>query len=151
MASASRSALSAEPNLTPILDMVFQLITFFMLVISFKTAAMDPSVRLPVVGSARPKLGETERNFAVLNIDAEGNLRLFGETHDLEEYLAAEAVALRQAAEPLIAEGEADFLLTAIIRADRATPFNEVNRVLAACKTHGFRNVTFKFVEPRAN
>ena len=30
-----------EPNLTPILDMVFQLITFFMLVINFKGAAMD--------------------------------------------------------------------------------------------------------------
>src|SRR4029079_7278707 len=92
-----RSGLSAEPNLTPILDMVFQLITFFMLVISFKTASMDPGVRLPVLGSARPMQKETERNFAVLNIDASGALRVYGETCDLEKYLTDEAVALRQA------------------------------------------------------
>jgi biopolymer transport protein ExbD len=151
MASASRSALSAEPNLTPILDMVFQLITFFMLVISFKTAAMDPSVRLPVVGTARPQHGETERNFAVLNIDADGNLRLFGETHDLEQYLAAEALALRQAAQQPTSDAQSDFVLAAVIRADRETPFIAVNRVLAACKAHGFRNVTFKFIEPQPN
>jgi feruloyl esterase len=42
-----------EPNLTPILDMVFQLITFFMLVINFQAAAVDMSLKLPVVGSAR--------------------------------------------------------------------------------------------------
>ena len=46
--------VKAEPNLTPILDMVFQLITFFMLVINFKSAEMDLSLKLPVVGSARP-------------------------------------------------------------------------------------------------
>ena len=43
-----------KPNLTPILDMVFQLITFFMLVINFKSASMDLSLRLPVVGTAKP-------------------------------------------------------------------------------------------------
>src|SRR5215470_2728726 len=98
MSSSLSHNASAEPNLTPILDMVFQLITFFMLVISFKTAAIDTSVRLPIVGSAQPKQGDTERNFAVLNIDANGNLRVFGETCDLEKYLTDEAVHLRKAA-----------------------------------------------------
>src|SRR5262245_60398653 len=146
--SKSRSTLSAEPNLTPILDMVFQLITFFMLVISFKTAAIDTSVRLPVVGSAQPKQGETERNFAVLNIDADGNLRVFGETCDLEKYLTEEAVHLRKAAvagdvtEHDANSSDADLELAAVIRADRATSFGNMNRVLAACKAHGFRNVT---------
>jgi len=143
-----RSDLSAEPNLTPILDMVFQLITFFMFVISFKTAAMDPGVRLPVVGSAQPKQKETERNFVVLNIDAGGTLRVYGEAYDLEKYLAMEAVALRQAAgDQVSAAAKAEFALAAIIRADRATPFRELNRIIASCKEHGFRNVTFKVLE----
>src|SRR5436190_1151310 len=51
---SAMSQEGTEPNLTPILDMVFQLITFFMLVINFKSASMDLSLRLPVVGSARP-------------------------------------------------------------------------------------------------
>jgi biopolymer transport protein ExbD len=145
----ARSGVSAEPNLTPILDMVFQLITFFMLVISFKTASMDPGIRLPVVGSAQPKQGETERNFAVLNIDASGALRVYGEAYDLEKYLSLEAVELRKDAGNKVAGGQAEVPLSAVIRADRATPFSELNRVIAACKEHGFRNVTFKVLDPQ--
>lgn len=52
-ASVGGSGQKAEPNLTPILDMVFQLITFFMLVINFKSASMDLELKLPVLGSAR--------------------------------------------------------------------------------------------------
>jgi biopolymer transport protein ExbD len=144
----ARFSISAEPNLTPILDMVFQLITFFMLVISFKTAAMDPGIRLPVAGSARPKTSETERDFAVLNIDASGRLRVYGEACDLEQYLSAEAVALRRATgQQASAATPADLSLAAVIRADRATPFTELNRVLAACKRHGFLSVTFKVLD----
>lgn len=148
----ARSTISAEPNLTPILDMVFQLITFFMLVISFKTASMDPGIRLPVVGSAQPKQKESERNFVVLNIDTSGALKVYGEACDLEKYLAAEAIALRKhASDQVSAAAQADLALAAVIRADRATPFTELNRVLAACKQHGFRNITFKILEAEPN
>ncbi len=47
--SAGAGDDSGEPDLTPILDMVFQLITFFKLVCNFKAAAMDLSLSLPVV------------------------------------------------------------------------------------------------------
>ena len=55
----------SEPNLTPILDMVFQLITFFMLVINFKAAELDLSLQLPVLASARP-LPEPGSNLKML-------------------------------------------------------------------------------------
>lgn len=51
---AHGSEMNLEPNLTPLLDLVFQLITFFMLVINFKGASLDLSLKLPVLGSARP-------------------------------------------------------------------------------------------------
>ncbi len=58
-----------EPNLTPILDMVFQLITFFMLVINFKAAELDLNLQLPVLTSAKP-LGDTKgMKFLVLNVE----------------------------------------------------------------------------------
>ena len=56
-----------EPNLTPILDMVLQLITFFMLVISFKAAEIDQTLNLPVLGSARP-LDASDMKVLVLNV-----------------------------------------------------------------------------------
>jgi len=93
MGGSISSADRAEPNLTPILDMVFQLITFFMLVINFKTASMDMSLRLPAVGSARPV--ETKgTDLLVLNIDRQGVLRVFGnEIQDIPGYIAMEAQA----------------------------------------------------------
>ena len=57
-----------DPNLTPILDMVFQLITFFMLVINFKAAELDLSLKLPVLGSARPLPEGATTKILVLNV-----------------------------------------------------------------------------------
>ena len=55
MSGSVSSEITAAPNLTPLLDMVFQLITFFMLVINFKSAELDLALKLPVVGSARSR------------------------------------------------------------------------------------------------
>ena len=66
--SVPGSALKAEPNLTPILDMVFQLITFFMLVMNFKAAELDLSMRLPVIGSAKPLPDGAQVKLLVLNV-----------------------------------------------------------------------------------
>ena len=60
--------VKAEPNLTPILDMVFQLITFFMLVINFKAAELDLSLQLPVLGSAKPLPEDQNMKLLVLNV-----------------------------------------------------------------------------------
>jgi biopolymer transport protein ExbD len=92
-ASLSHSS-SAEPNLTPILDMVFQLITFFMLVINFKTAAMDLDLKLPVVGSARPVDTQGQEDLLILNINSQGQLRVYGQLiSDVGSYIGHEAQA----------------------------------------------------------
>lgn len=146
--SRRRQAVSAEPNLTPILDMVFQLITFFMLVVSFKTASMDPNVRLPVLGSGQPSHPEADRNYVVLNIDTAGALRVLGQAVDLDAYLAQEVDTLKEAAQ--LANPAFDpnsFRVAAVIRADRETPFTHLHRVFTACKEHGFRDVTLKVMD----
>src|SRR5215510_9072161 len=92
-ASMSHSA-SAEPNLTPILDMVFQLITFFMLVINFKAASMDLDLKLPVVGSAQPVETGGKDDLLILNINSQGQLRVYGQLiPDIASYIANEAQA----------------------------------------------------------
>ncbi len=63
------AAEKAEPNLTPILDMVFQLITFFMLVLNFKAAELDLSLRLPFSGSAKPLPPDAQVKMLVLNVE----------------------------------------------------------------------------------
>src|SRR6476661_2528827 len=78
---------SAEPNLTPLLDVVFQLITFFMLVINFTSENYDQRVHLPVAGSARP-VEDSQRvseDRLVLNIDREGHLLVAGQVQPFNE------------------------------------------------------------------
>ena len=81
MSASMGNELKAEPNLTPLLDVVFQLITFFMLVINFSQDNFDSRIRLPVAGSARPQDDAARLNDErlVLNIDGKGNLIFNGE------------------------------------------------------------------------
>lgn len=136
-----------EPNLTPILDMVFQLITFFMLVTSFKAAALDVSLKLPVIGSAQPVDTTGMGDLLVLNVDQHGSIRVFGEERqDVEQYIASEAqaaLARAQAADPQLKSGD-DLPNTIVVRADRATPFHLLNRVVRACQANGFRKFHYR-------
>ncbi len=146
MPSRINCLTSAQPNLTPILDMVFQLITFFMLVINFKAAAMDQSLKLPVIGSARPADTEGQEDVLVLNIDSEGNLIVYGKKVEVGPYLARESQASSLTARrrsPDFHYGDA-LPTMVVVRADRRTPFRLLNRVLSACQKEGFRRLTFK-------
>jgi biopolymer transport protein ExbD len=145
--------VKAEPNLTPLLDMVFQLITFFMLVINFKSAEMDLSLKLPVVGSARPVETHGQVGLLVLNINSTGELKIYGGVvKDIEKYIAVEANASRMAARIESPDSEAgqDLPTTIVIRADRATPFKMINRVIKACQDNGFRKFALKAVDKEA-
>ena len=141
MAGQLSQEVKAEPNLTPILDMVFQLITFFMLVINFKSAEMDLSLKLPVVGSARPVETHGQRGLLVLNIDQHGQPEdLRRDRQNIEAYIAAKPMprGWPRTSTPTIRR-PAGLPTTVVIRADRATPFKMINRVIKACQDNGFR------------
>lgn len=137
----------ASPNLTPMLDMVFQLITFFMLVINFKAASLDLDLKLPVVGSARPVDTNGQTDLLVLNIAKDGNLRVYQQNRDIESYVAGEAQVSRLAAKRTMSDEEIDkngLGTTVVIRADKETRFRDLNRVITTCQDHGFRQFAFK-------
>ena len=130
----------AEPNLTPLLDMVFQLITFFMLVINFKGASLDLSLKLPVLGSARPLDRQGKLEPLLLNSDSEGRVHAYGQKVDIEQHIGREARFLKEqlriAGTPL---GNGELPVPVIVRADRAAPFHLVNHVLTVCQNQGYR------------
>ena len=140
-----------EPNLTPILDMVFQLITFFMLVINFKGAALDRSLQLPVLGSARPLDTQGQEGLLVLNIDADGRLKVYGVEKDIASYIAKEA---QVEAQKLTAAGRKyqpgdELPATVVIRADQQTQFTRLNAVITACQMHGYRKFSLRAMNRR--
>jgi len=129
------------------LDMVFQLITFFMLVINFKAASLDLDLTFPVVGSAKPVKMGGPVDLLLLNINKNGELRVYGKAiENIDQYIADEAhvsslVDRRKNAN--FVEG-AGLSSTVVIRADEATPFKALNKVIKSCQENGFRNFSMK-------
>jgi biopolymer transport protein ExbD len=155
MSGSVSSEIKAEPNLTPMLDMVFQLVTFFMLVINFKSAALDLSLKLPVVGSAKPVDSQGQEELLILNIDNLGTVNVYGvkkKDREIESYIAGEAQASLLTArqkQPDIKFGD-ELPTTVVIRADKNTPFKLLNRVIKACQDSGFRKFALKGLDKAA-
>jgi biopolymer transport protein ExbD len=149
MAAQMSHDVRADPNLTPMLDMVFQLITFFMLVMTFKSAEIDFNLSLPVVGSARPVSSEGRTGLLVLNIDRAGNLRTTQPIHDIDAFvhIQSQATLAANRMTPADLEAGGELPTTVVIRADRAASFGKLNRVIKACQQSGFRKFALKAVE----
>ncbi len=150
--SASVGADRAEPNLTPLLDVVFQLITFFMLVINFSNENYDARVRLPVAGEAKP-VEDSEKaameDRLVLNVDRQGHLILNGRVLTTSQALQeikhqADLVKLNVEAAGLKVDLAKGWPTTIVLRADRDTPFSSLYTLITACQARGFRKFALK-------
>jgi biopolymer transport protein ExbD len=149
--SAVITELRAEPNLTPLLDIVFQLITFFMLVINFSQDNFDSRIKLPVAGSARPQDDAAKLNDErlVLNIDSQGHLIWNGQVLTADEAtnkIKLEAQIARQTIKTLrgkVVEGEG-LPARVVIRADRDTPFAPIFAMIKTCQNNSYEKFDLK-------
>jgi biopolymer transport protein ExbD len=143
--------IKAEPNLTPLLDVVFQLITFFMLVINFSTENYDQRVRLPVAESARPveDAQQIAEDRLVLNIDQDGHLLINGEVQPLHRAIQtikhqADLVKLNLKVGGVKLDANGGLPTTIVLRADKETSFASLNNLIKACQSNGFRKFALK-------
>jgi biopolymer transport protein ExbD len=151
MSAQMTSELKAEPNLTPLLDVVFQLITFFMLVINFSSENYDQRVRLPVAESAQP-MDDSQRiaeDRLVLNVDTDGHLLIGGEIQPLHKAIQtikhqADLVRLNLKATGAKADASVTLPTTIIFRADRDATFGSLITLIKACQSNGFRKFALK-------
>jgi biopolymer transport protein ExbD len=107
---------------------------------------MDLSLKLPVIGSAQPVDTQGQEDLLILNIDSKGKLKVFGAEKEIEPYIATEASVSRFAARSKNPKDAAsdDLRTIVVVRADRATPFHLLNRVIKVCQDHGFRRFALK-------
>ena len=133
MSAAMSKEMRAEPNLTPLLDVVFA------------------RVRLPVATSARP-LEEGEKvseDRLVLNVDKQGHLLMLGELMPQHRALReiqhqAALVKLNLTAAGVKPPADGSLPTTIVLRADRDTPFSMLFSLITACQTQGFRKFALK-------
>ncbi len=111
-------------NMTPMIDVVFQLIIFFMLVMDMSQQQFEtirpPSASLAHVGPDPSEL--------VVHCMPDGRVRIQGRTFSDE---ALESLLEGRRPGP----GRPDFPV--LIRADRSTPFETVQKVMMAAQHHG--------------
>jgi biopolymer transport protein ExbD len=147
MAGSVTGDIRAEPNLTPLLDVVFQLITFFMLVINFSNASYDQSVHLPVAGSARPWEPQKGEDKVVLNINKDGQLIWDGQKLDMElalRQIHTLGIRTRQGTGAGKLKMGDPLPTTVVLRADRDTQFSKLFAVISACQAEGFQRFSMR-------
>lgn len=150
MAAKPRSEAKCEPNLTSMLDVVFQLMTFFLMVMNFSQDDYDVRVRLPVAGSARPvELPKEGEDRLVLNIDRDGRLLLSGQSYGTEQAIKeirtqASLIRLNAKVAGKEIKPGATLPTTLVIRGDRATEFGQLYRLITACQNLGFKTFALK-------
>src|SRR5215211_9159132 len=137
-----KGEVSPEPNLTPLLDMVLQLVMFFMLVANFVMDELSDKIRLPVATQAKP-LTARDTNFMYLNVDKTGRVLVpLGEpllTPDEIKFY------MRQAARNhVLGEAKAREEVTVIIRADENSRAQHILKTMQAIKESGFRKVQLR-------
>lgn len=142
-----REAGVLNPNLTPLLDMVLQLITFFMMLVHFgaRLEGSSKGVRLPVAPAALPGRDLAFDRLAA-GVDARGRLLVDDKPLDEEAARAwwADQARMRRAGletldpapSPATAGDELPTLV--ILRADRDVSFGTVRNILSEAQGRGF-------------
>lgn len=131
-----------DVNLTPLLDLVLQLIMFFMITVNFvRVDQFDDAIHLPVSSNATP-LDNTAEEFIFLNLDHEGKLvgSLANFTLDtpgkLREHLFREKQDLERIAAKKGLPGPTKVVV--VLRADQNVRYAKVWEVLESCKNASF-------------
>jgi len=123
---ADEQARTPTVEMTPIIDMVFLLLIFFLVATTFQQAEREMRIALPFASSAGP-ISATLREI-VINVDVEGNIIVSGRAVSAEELktMVVDAVAVNPEQK-------------VTVRGDRGTPYGNVVRVLDICKGSGIQ------------
>ena len=124
MIRSNGNQVGVSIDLTPIIDMVFLLLIFFLVATTFHQTEREMQVALPAATSAGP-ISATLREI-IVNVDAEGRIIVNGRPIDAQE--------LRSLIERAVA-GNPQQKVT--VRGDRRTAYVNIIRVLDVCKGSG--------------
>jgi len=118
------SDYAPSPDMTPMIDMIFSLLIFFLVATTFAQAEREINIALPIAKAAGPI--STALRELVVNVDHAGEVVVNGKRTTLE--------ALEQLLRQSVAEN-AQRKVT--VRGDRNASYGAVVRVLDICKRSG--------------
>lgn len=131
-----------EADLTPMIDMTFQLIAFFMVLINFTQSEQHEQIQLPLSELAKPP--EAPLDYPItLHLTEEGAVIIGGQEvsmQGLRPYLVKEANLLELREKPLTDA-------TIVIRADEEAPAGEVQKLIQVCQENRFEKFALRAKE----
>jgi biopolymer transport protein ExbD len=140
-----RPAVSAEPDMTPMIDMTFLLIAFFMVLLNFGESEMDARIKLPSSQLAKPP--DTPFDYpVVLQLTRDDQVIFGGELLSI----AALSQPLRNEARYLKLNGKEPSDATVILRADADAKGGVVQEVMQKCQENGFDNFALRAKQEEA-
>ena len=139
--TGSSRSWSVTFNATPMIDVIFLLIIFYLCVNQYQKAESTQAVRLPEAASDQVTTPEEQRRARIIiNVLANEELRL------------ADQPVLPAELGQRLARRKADIVpdpLEVWIRADRQVPYGVVEPILLACAESGIWKVAFKVKDLR--
>lgn len=144
MRFSRRSATEAHGDLTPMIDMTFQLIAFFMVLINFTEADQNERIKLPTSEIVKPPDGPLEEPI-FLHLTEEGTVILGGTETEMEGARANLIVEANILKRKESSPGDA----TVIIRGDANVAAGEVLRLIKICQEAEFENFALRAEEKR--
>jgi biopolymer transport protein ExbD len=133
---------SAEADMTPMIDMTFQLIAFFMVLINFSDADTNERIKLPSSELAKPPDAPLETPIT-LQLTREGTVLYAGEELAVPACKAAlqrERALLERLKKPISGA-------TIIIRADAATKTGHVQELIKVAQEVGFEKFVMRAMQ----
>lgn len=140
MRMLSQRYYRSETDMTPILDMTFQLTFFFMLTLNFSSDIQSDLIRLPASDIAKPAEGHLESSITIQTLAS--GLVLFGGDQMAIGALRAPLVRERRTMRKLLGRSVKE--ITVIMRADRDVPAGKVQEVLRICQELGFERFVLR-------
>ena len=130
----------AECDMTPMIDMTFQLVAFLMIMVNFTEVDQSERIRLPSSELAKPPEAPPEKPIC-LQLTRKGRVLFVGDEvtiPGLKPLLQREYKYLND-----MKAGSAK-KATVIIRADRETETGKVQEVIKACQETGFEKFALR-------
>lgn len=150
------STEKCEPNMTPLLDLVLQLVMFFMLCANFVMEQTSDAIKLPEAFAAKA-LDKGEENPIFLNINEQGKVLLTpdqrgkDDTETLDNEIQVKGFMDLQAAIEKRRTGKQQPQSSVILRVDKSTPFERTYKIMKACRLAGYQKVQLRVLQGAHN
>lgn len=145
-----KTAEAAEGDLTPMIDMTFQLIAFFMVLVNFTQAEQDARVDLPASKLAKPPTESQEQPLTIQLAKMPGS-----EPAEFMALVGGDEIEVGQQLEGILQRerrafgrmGRSTSDVVVIIRAHRDVPTGKVQEVIEMCQKEQFERFRLRAKE----